>query len=686
MPISFPMTNPLLGRSERIPFHAIGAEHVRPAVREILARADGEINQVAEALGEPSYDRTIQRIDDIVQGVEEGVAPARLLLSVAETPELREAYNAVLPEIAAFWSRLPLHPGLWAAVEGFSRSPEAGDLDPLRRRNLDKMLREFRKAGAELGDADKARLQEIRVELSELQQRFSENVLDATNAFELHVTDRARLDGIPETALELARLKASERDLDGWLLTLDYPSYEPVLKYALDRELRKQLHLAYVQRCREGKLNNQPVIDRVLEFRREMSVLLGYADYSDYRLDEAMAKSGAGAFDFVEDLRDRTVRYWDRDLEQLNAHAARLEIDEIEPWDLGYVSESLRRERFEIDDEMVRPYFPLSRVLAGLFDIVERVFGITVSERQVEEVWHPDVRCYDLEDRDGTHLGSFYTDWFPRKGKRQGAWMSTLTTGGPHADGTFLPHVGCIAGNFAPPAPGKPALLTHRNVETIFHEFGHLLHHCTSRVPLPSRSGMHVPWDWVEVPSQIMENWTWEREALPSFSGHYETQEPFPVHLYERMLAARRFMGGYAQMRQLGFATLDLRLHREYRGGEEADVMAYVERVMMPFVPSATFSKSHILTTFSHLFAGGYASAYYSYLWSEVLEADAFSRFKQEGVFSKEAGRAFMESILSKGDSEEPNEMFRSFMGRDPDPDALLRRNLGELEERVAAD
>ena len=679
-------TNPLLDGGERIPFHTMGAEHVRPAIREILERADREIDKVAEAPGQPSYEGTIQRIDDIVQGVEEGIAPARLLLSVAETPDLREAYNAVLPEIAAFWSRLPLHPGLWAAVERFSRSLEASELDPLRSRNLEKMLREFRKAGAELDDADKARLQEIRVELSELQQRFSENVLDATNAFELHITDCERLDGIPETALELARVKASEHDQDGWLLTLDYPSYEPVLKYALDRELRKELHVAYVRRCREGRLDNRPLIARILELRRELAALLGYPDYSDYRLDEAMAHSGARAFEFVEDLRERTQVYWKRDLANLRAHSTSLGIDEIEPWDLAFVSESLRRELFEIDDEMVRPYFPLATVLAGLFEIVERVFGITVVERQVEEIWHPDVRSYDLEDEDGTHLGSFYTDWFPRKGKRQGAWMSTLTTGGPRQDGTFLPHVGCIAGNFAPPAPGKPALLTHRSVETVFHEFGHLLHHCTSRVPLPSRSGMHVPWDWVEVPSQIMENWTWEREALPSFSGHYETKEPFPAHLYERMLAARRFLGGYAQMRQLGFATLDLRLHREYRSEAESDLMSYVERVMMAFVPSATFSRSHIVTTFSHLFAGGYASAYYSYLWSEVLEADAFSRFKQEGVFSKETGRAFMEAILAKGDSEEPTEMFRSFMGRDPDPDALLRRNLGKLNESAAAD
>ena len=630
------------------------------------------------ASGPAAYDKTIQRLDDIVQRLEEDLAPVMVLLSVAETPELRRAYNVVLPEIAAFWSRLPLHPGLWAVVRKFARTPEAEALDPLRRRNLDKMLHQFRSAGADLGKDDRARVQEIRVELSRLERRFSENVLDATEAFRLHVpeTERARLDGIPETDLELARHKAGAEDLDGWLVTLDFPSFEPVLKYAHDRELRRELHQAYVGRCRDGDLDNRPTITRILQLRRELAGLLGYADFSDYRLDDAMAGSGARAFDFVSDLRDRTFPYWDRDMEMIREKARRMGLDGLEPWDLGYVSEALRRERFRFDDEITRPYFPLERVLSGLFSIVERVFGVRVEEARTDDVWHEDVRCYHLLAEDGTHLGSFYTDWFPRTGKRQGAWMATLATGGPRRDEGFVPHTGMMAGNFAPPVPGKPALLTHRSVETIFHEFGHLLHHCTSRVPLPSRSGMQVPWDWVEVPSQIMENWTWEREALPIFSGHHETGEPLPGELYRRMLAARRFMGGHAQMRQLGFATLDLRLHREYDGKEE--LMSYAEEVMQPFAPDASFARSHILTTFSHLFSGGYASAYYSYMWSEVLEADAFDRFRKEGVLSRETGTAFMDTILAQGDSREPDEMFRAFMGRDPDPGAMLSRNLGE--------
>ena len=667
-------------------FAGITASGLGASVRAALERAQGEIDDLAAGRGTPAtYDATIQRLDDIVQWVEEELAPVTVLLSVAETPELRRAYNAVLPEIAAFWSRLPLHRGLWAAVRDFSATPEAEALGPLRRRNLDRLMQQFRSAGADLGDEARGRVQEIRVELSRLERRFSENVLDATEAFRLHITDdeRPRLEGIPDTALELARHKARAKDLDGWLLTLDFPSFEPVLKYAHDRKLRRQLHQAYVGRCRDGELDNRPTITRILELRRELAGLLGYGDFSDYRLDDAMARSGTRAFDFVRDLRERTLPYWERDLAMIREKAARMGIGSLKPWDLAYVSEELRRERFRFDDEVTRPWFPLERVLDGLFEIVERVFGVRVEEVPASDVWHEDVRSYRLVAEDGTRLGSFHTDWFPRSGKRQGAWMATLTTGGPRPDGDFVPHTGMMAGNFAPPVPGKPALLTHRSVQTIFHEFGHLLHHCTSRVPLPSRSGMQVPWDWVEVPSQIMENWTWEREALSIFSGHHETGEPLPDELYRRMLAARRFMGGQAQMRQLGFATLDLRLHREYDGRRE--LMSYAEEVMRPFVLDESFARSHILTTFSHLFSGGYASAYYSYMWSEVLEADAFGRFRREGILSRETGAAFMDTILAQGDSREPDEMFRAFVGRDPDPDALLRRNLGELDESRAA-
>jgi oligopeptidase A len=704
-------SNPLLERAYRIPFHRIRAEHVEPGVREALGRAQGRIDALAEDDGPRSYANTLGRLEEITQELSETLSPLHHLLSVAETPELREAFNAVLPEMTQFWSRLPLNEELWRQVKAFSETPEADGLAGIRARHLEKTLREFRRAGADLPHEKKTRLDGIRVELARLQQKFSENVLDATAAFELNVTDAPRLEGIPAGTLNRFRDAAAEKGMDGWLLTLDFPSYEPVLKYATDRSLREELHRAYVGRCREGEFDNTGLIPLILSLRHEMAMVLGYPGFPDYRLEEAMAKSGERAVTFEEDMVRRTRPYWEADLSTLRDHAGELGIPSLEPWDVAFVAESFRKARFDISDELLRPYFPLPAVMGGLFAFVERVFGLTVTETSIEEVWHPDVRYYEVRDEEGTWLGSFYTDWLPRKEKRQGAWMNDLRTGGPREDGTFRPHLGLIAGNFSPPEDGRPSLLNHREVQTIFHEFGHLLHHLTSRVAVPSRAGLNVAWDWVELPSQLMENWTWEREALALFARHHETGEAIPEDILERMLAARRFMGAWHQMRQLSFGTLDLALHGELAptlplaplpgsgGGEratrtgspEADeqraadtasgsaVMAFAEQRLLPFSPAPSFAGSHILTTFTHLFSGGYAAGYYSYLWSEVLDADVFTRFRAEGIFNRATGRAYVASILSRGDSADPEELFREFMGRDPDPSALLSRNLGPL-------
>jgi oligopeptidase A len=687
--------NPLLQRSFRIPFRDIRADHVEPGVAEILAKADSAIDALANDREPPSYANVVEALDGVTQEVSESLNPIHHLLGVAETPELRESFNSVLPDIARFWSRLPLNEGLWRRVKAFAETSEASALEGLRARHLDKTLREFRRAGADLPPDRKSRLEEIRIELAKLQQKFSENVLDATADFSLHLTDSHRLAGIPEGPLSRFREAAQDRELDGWLLTLDYPSFEPVMKYARDRSLREEIHRAYVGRCRGDKFDNVPLLTPILALRQEMAEILGYRNFPDYRLEDAMAKSGERAVAFEEDLVERTRPYWVRDLEELRAHATQLGIGEMEPWDVAFVAESLRKERYDIDDEILRPFFPLERVQAGLFELAERVFGLSVSETENDQIWHPDVRYYDLRAEDGTWLGSFYTDWLPRKEKRQGAWMDPFLTGGPTGDGTFRPHLGFIAGNFSPPEGGRPSLLTHREVQTVFHEFGHLLHHLTSRVPIPGRGGLNVAWDWVELPSQIMENWSWEKEALDLFSGHFETGEPLPADLLHRMTAARRFMGGWGQMRQLSFGTLDLALHGElapelHRGGAEGQepiklpgdrVMGFAEERLLPFSPTPGFARAHILTTFSHLFSGGYAAGYYSYLWSEVLEADAFTRFRKEGVLNRETGRAYVQAILSRGDSEEPEDLFREFMNRDPDPSALLERNLGPPPE-----
>ncbi|MDX1494588.1 MAG: M3 family metallopeptidase, partial [Longimicrobiales bacterium] len=654
--------NPLLAGTYRIPFHEIRAEHVEPGIRQALADARSEVDAVSSDESSPTWENTLARLDQALEKLSERIGPVSHLISVAETPELRDAYNTMLPEVSAFWSSIPLDEKLWARIKSYAETEEARELTGIRARHLEKTVRDFQRAGADLPGERKEHLQALRVELAQLQQKFSENVLDATADYELLVTEEDRLDGVPEAAKRRFRARAEEDGKEGWLLTLDYPSVEPILKYCRDRDIRRQVLVAYSTRCRDGEYDNRPLLARILRLRDEIAEILGYEDFPDYVLADRMAGTGARAIEFEEDLVARTRPYWERDAAELREHAATLGIDPLEPWDVSFTMEHLRKNRFNIDDEVLRPYFPLGRVLDGMFEIVHRTFGFRIEEREIEEVWHEDVRFYEIFDEDGTRLGAFYTDWFPRKEKRQGAWMNNFITGGPREDGTFEPHLGVMCGNFTPPEGDGDALLTHREVQTTFHEFGHLLHHCTSKVEIPSRAGIHVAWDWVELPSQLMENWTWEREALDLFAQHHETGEALPDEIFHRMIAARRFMGGWAQMRQLSLGTVDLALHEELaprlrkeagddpgpevdeRQGQEA--MEFGRERFADFAPDPRFADLHILTSFSHLFSGGYAAGYYSYLWSEVLDADAFTRFRDEGIFNRSTGRAYVDSIL----------------------------------------
>ena len=677
--------NPLLYDYDRIPFDKIEDAHVVNAVRQILEDARSEIEDLVSIDSVPTYADTIGRLDAALERVKERTAPVTHLLSVAETPGLRKAYNEVLPEITEFWTRVTLNEGLWTRIRALAETDEAVALPRIEKRHLDTTLRDFRRAGADLSTADKEKLSAIRLEISRLERRFSENVIDATNAVSLLIEDGSRLEGVPEPDREEARRKGAERGLEGWLLTLDYPSVEPIIKRAHDRELRREMYTAFVRRGAGGEFPNGEIMARLLCLRRELAELLGYSDFADYRLEDYMAKTGEGAFGFVEDMTQRARPYWERDLADLRRHASVLGLSELEPWDVAFVAESLRRARFDIDDEVVRPYFPLDRVLNGLFEVVHRVFGLVVREQKICEVWHPDVHYYELiREDDDTLLGFFYADWHPRSDKRQGAWMHDLRTRGPR-NGGFEPHVGVIAGNLSPPKGDVPSLLTHREVETVFHEFGHLLHHLTSTVPIAPMAGINVAWDFVELPSQIMENWTWEEEALSLFSEHYETGEPLPKDLYERLRSARTFLGGWRQMRQLSLGHLDLRLHRDHPDEVTEDLMSYIEGLFKEYAPSSEFARMHSATSFTHLFSGGYAAAYYSYLWSEVLDADTFGRFRLEGIFNREVGEAYLRAILTRGDSDEPEGLFREFMGRDPDLQPLLDRNLGPSPESTSS-
>ncbi len=681
--------NPLLSRDFRIPFDKIKPEHIEPGIQEALAQAQKDLDKLTALPGVRTYENTVQALDILEERLDRAVGLAYHLTSVVSSPELRTAYNAVLPEFSAFYAKLPLNDALWRALKEYSETSEAAALTGIRKRHLDKLVQSFVRAGADLPTDEKSRAEAIKIELSQLHTKFAENVLDATNVFELIVTDEAELSGLPDSALRQAKASAEAKGASGYRFTLQAPSLVPFLQYADNRELRQKLQSAYVSRASGGEIDNRPLLERILALRRELAQLMGYKDFADYRLEVNMVKTGDAAVRFERELFEKTEPFWREEVTELTEFARTLGIDNLQPWDTSYVAEKLRQSKYDLDAEALRPYFPVDRVLQGLFEIAERIFGVTVTERDIEEVWHSEVKFYDIHGENGVHLGSFYADWFPRESKNGGAWMNSFITGGPRradneeGDEEFEPHLGLMVGNFSPPQAGKPALLTHREVETTFHEFGHLLHHCLSRVEIPARAGTNVSRDWVELPSQMMENWTWERGALDLFARHYETGEPLPDELFQKMQAARTFMAANAQMRQLSFGTVDLSLHIDYEPGTGSDAVSFGQKVMEPFSIKPEFAHNSFLTGFTHVFTGSYAAGYYSYKWSEVLDADAFSRFQNEGIFSRETGRDYVNAILARGDSADAAELFREFMGRGPDVGALLRRNLGR--EKVAA-
>ncbi len=673
-----PTDNPLLQIQFDVPFDRIRPDHVAPAVRELLAQAGQAIDAIAAVSGERTWDNTLGALEKATETLEYAMTVVGHLESVMSTPELRAAYNAVQPEVSAFYAGIPLNEGLWRALQAYAATYEARALTGPRRRLLDKTMDEFRRHGAELDKPGKERLDAITRELASLTSKFSQNVLDATAAFELYVDDEARLSGLPESARAAARADAEARGKSGWRFTLHAPSYVPLMTYADDASLREQVWRAYDTRATAGETDNRPLVRRILQLRREKARLLGFRDFADLVLADRMAKKGDAAIAFVDDLRERTESWYHAENDRLLAFRRKLEgtqAPELQPWDLAYYSEKQRRALFDFDEEELRPYFPVERVTEGLFRTVERLYGIRIEERPGVPVWHPSVRAFAIKDGADRLIAAFYADLFPRDEKRGGAWMNGMITGVPGELGPN-PHLGLICANFNPPVGDKPALLTHREVETLFHEFGHLLHHALSEVEVRSLGGTNVAWDFVELPSQIMENWCWEREALDLFASHWETGAKIPGALFEKLLRTRTYRAANAMMRQLGFARLDLALHVELDpdGGEEP--MEKARAILQEHTPAPLPQQSAMVAGFSHLFASatGYAAGYYSYKWAEVLDADAFSRFREEGIFNPDVGAAFREAILSQGDSRDPAELFRQFMGREPSLDALLER------------
>jgi len=672
-------TNPLLHVEFRIPFDRIRAEHVEPAASELLREARTGLAALAAPVAEPTYDNTLHALDKLTEPLDWAMGVVRHLESVATYPALRAAFNAAQPEVSAFYTGIPLDAGLWNNLKAYAASPAAAQLSGPRRRFLHKTVETFRRHGADLEPAGKKRLEAIDVELTQITTKFAENVLDSTNAFELILTSEADLAGLPPTAIASARESAQRKGLEGWRFTLQAPDYFAVMTYLDNSTIRRKIYEAFAVRAASGDRDNRPLITRIIELRREKAALLGFPNFADLVLEDRMAHTGDRALSFLEDLKSKTVHRFEQENQELFEFRRSLEgpeAPELAPWDVAYYAEKQRTALYDFDEEALRPYFPMERVVAGLFELVHRLYGIRVEEEFGVPAWDADVHYYNVRDEEGIFVGSFYADWFPRENKRGGAWMDGLITGGPGGDG-FRPHLGLICGNLTPPVGGKPALLTHREVETIFHEFGHLLHHLLSRVEIRSLAGTNVAWDFVELPSQIMENWCWERQALDLFARHYETGAPIPDDLFQKMKRARTFRAANAQMRQVGFGFIDLLLHVRYDAARDGEPVAYTRSLLQEFSPAPLPAEHAMIAAFTHLFAApvGYGAGYYSYKWAEVLEADAFTRFRDGGVFSREIGAEFRGAILSRGDSEDPAELYRRFMGRDPDPKALLVRS-----------
>jgi len=671
--------NPLLSLGFRIPFDTIRASHVEPAIAELLIGARARLAAIAAEPDGCTYQNTLAALDEMTEPLDRALAVVRHLESVATYPELRAAFNAVQPVASAFYTGIPLDAGLWNGVKTFAGTAEAARLTGERRRFLHKTVEAFRRQGADLDAAGKSRLEQIDVELTKLTTKFGENVLDSTNAFELVLPSEADLAGLPPSARDAARESAVRKHLEGWRFTLQGPDYTAVMTYLDQPAIRRQVYEAFSVRAASGERDNRPIVTRILELRRERANLLGYRDFADLVLEDRMAHQGARAVAFLEDLKRKTERRFheeNRELLEFRRQTEGAGAPELEPWDVAYYAEKQRAALYDFDEEALRPYFPMERVVAGLFDLVNRLYGIHVVEQPGVPAWDPQVRYCEVRDENGVSLGGFYADWYPRENKRGGAWMDALITGGP-SPGGFLPHLGLICGNLTAPVGGRPAMLTHREVETIFHEFGHLLHHLLSQVEVRSLAGTNVAWDFVELPSQIMENWCWERESLNLFARHWETGDPIPEDLFQKMKRARTFRAANTQMRQLGFGFIDLLMHTQYSPERDGDPVAYSRRLLQEFSPAPLPPQHAMIAAFTHLFSSpvGYGAGYYSYKWAEVLEADAFTRFRAGGIFSRDVGTEFRSKILSKGDSEDPADLYRAFMGREPDPRALLVRS-----------
>ncbi|RWU26959.1 oligopeptidase A [Pseudomonas alkylphenolica] len=679
--------NPLLQPYDLPPFSAIRAEHVQPAIEQILADNRTAIATILKSQGQqPSWAGLVLAMDELNDRLGAAWSPVSHLNAVCNSAELREAYEGCLPALSAYATELGQNRELFKAYEALIASPEAAGFDVAQKTILEHALRDFRLSGIDLPADKQKRYAEVQSKLSELGSRFSNQLLDATQAWTKHVADEAALAGLTDSAKAQMAAAAQAKGLDGWLISLEFPSYYAVMTYAEDRALREELYAAYCTRASDqgpnaGQFDNGPVMREILDLRQELAELLGYANYAELSLATKMAESSDQVLSFLRDLAKRSKPFAAQDLVQLKAYAAEQGCPDLQSWDSGFYGEKLREQRYSVSQETLRAYFPIDKVLSGLFAIVQRLYGIEIAELKGFDTWHPDVRLFEIKEH-GQHVGRFFFDLYARANKRGGAWMDGARDRRRTEAGELQSPVANLVCNFTPAAPGKPALLTHDEVTTLFHEFGHGLHHLLTRIDHAGVSGINgVAWDAVELPSQFMENWCWEPEGLALISAHYESGDALPQDLLEKMLAAKNFQSGLMMVRQLEFSLFDFELHASH--GDGRSVLEVLEGVRDEVSVMRPPAYNRFPNSFAHIFAGGYAAGYYSYKWAEVLSADAFSRFEEEGVLNAQTGRAFREAILARGGSQEPMLLFVDFRGREPSIDALLRHS--GLSEEVAA-
>ncbi|HAM74748.1 MAG TPA: oligopeptidase A [Alcanivorax sp.] len=671
--------NPLIDYPDLPPFSEIRPEHVKPAVEQLVEAGRERIRKVL-ADGDFSYRALELTLAEEDERLEKAFGPVGHLNAVAQDEALREAYNACLPLISEYSTEVGQNSELFAAYQALRDSDEFNTLTPAQQKDIDNTLRDFRLSGVALPEAQKAQYMENAKRLSELTTRFENNLLDATQAWKKHVTDEAELAGLPDTALAGTADRARAEGLEqGWLLTLDFPVFFAVMSHAENRALREEMYRAFTTRASDqgpqaGEYDNGAVMDEILKLRHEQANLLGFANYADKSLATKMARDVDEVIGFLDDLARRAKPQAEREVAALKAFAAEQGADDLQPWDLGYWSERLREARYDLSDEALRPWFPADTVINGMFAVVGKLFGIQFRQRDDVDLWHEDARFYELVDDDGSVRAAFYLDMYARTGKRGGAWMDDARIRRRRPDGSLQTPVAYLTCNFAPPAGGKPGLLTHDEVVTLFHEFGHGLHHMLTEQDVSGISGINgVAWDAVELPSQFLENWCWTEEGLALISGHYETGEPLPRETLDKMLAAKNFQSAMGMMRQLEFSLFDMRLHAEYREGLNIQQVLDEVREQVSVIKPPAFNRFQ--NGFGHIFAGGYAAGYYSYKWAEVLSCDAYARFEEEGPFNEATGRDFRDKILARGGSREPMELFVDFRGREPSVEPLLRHS-----------